>query len=181
MNSFKKNLNIMTAAGIAFTLILGTLLHFTFKWSGNSPVVGMFSAVNESVWEHLKLIAVPILLFAAAGFFTFGRKVPGFAPAYAAAALAGMLFITVFFCIYTAIFGRHFLIADIAGFVFAVIISFFLARSIIIKGKFTSPFAEQAGAAAIIILFALFIIFTFCPPHASIFKDPSTNGFGIPA
>ena len=46
MNSFKKNLNIITAAGIAFTLILGTLLHFTFKWSGNSPVVGMFSAVN---------------------------------------------------------------------------------------------------------------------------------------
>ena len=42
-------------AGIVFTVIIGTMLHFTFELSGNQPVVGVFSAVNESVWEHLKL------------------------------------------------------------------------------------------------------------------------------
>ena len=45
-----------------FIMIVGTLLHFTFRWSNNNPLVGIFSAVNESVWEHLKLIFFPMLI-----------------------------------------------------------------------------------------------------------------------
>ena len=43
-----------------FAIALGTLLHFTFEWSGNNPVVGIFSAVNESTWEHLKILFFPM-------------------------------------------------------------------------------------------------------------------------
>lgn len=42
-----------------FISILGVLLHFTYEWSGDNPAVGLFSAVNESTWEHLKLIFFP--------------------------------------------------------------------------------------------------------------------------
>jgi hypothetical protein len=49
--------------GTVFMIILGSILHFTFEWSGGNPVVGAFSAVNESVWEHLKLAFWPALLF----------------------------------------------------------------------------------------------------------------------
>ena len=45
-----------------FISILGVLLHFTYEWSGDNPAVGLFSAVNESTWEHLKLIFFPMLL-----------------------------------------------------------------------------------------------------------------------
>ena len=51
-------------AGIVFIIILGSLLHFTFEFSGGNPVVGVFSAVNESIWEHLKLAFWPAILFA---------------------------------------------------------------------------------------------------------------------
>ena len=44
------------------TAILGTLLHFTFEWSNNNLFIGSFSAVNESLWEHLKLIFFPTLI-----------------------------------------------------------------------------------------------------------------------
>jgi hypothetical protein len=50
--------------GIIFIVILGSLLHFTFELSGHQPLVGMFSAVNESVWEHLKLGFWPALAYA---------------------------------------------------------------------------------------------------------------------
>jgi hypothetical protein len=40
--------------GIVFIIIIGSLLHFTFELSGHQAI-GVFSAVNESVWEHLKL------------------------------------------------------------------------------------------------------------------------------
>ena len=51
-------------AGIVFIIILGSILHFTFEWSGSQAVVGVFSAVNESVWEHLKLGFWPAIVFA---------------------------------------------------------------------------------------------------------------------
>ena len=47
---------------VIFTFILGTLLHFTYQLSGRNEIVGLFSAVNESVWEHLKLLYFPMLL-----------------------------------------------------------------------------------------------------------------------
>ena len=45
-----------------FISVLGVLLHFTYEWSGDNAVVGLFSAVNESTWEHLKLLFFPFLL-----------------------------------------------------------------------------------------------------------------------
>jgi hypothetical protein len=42
--------------GVAFIAFLGTALHFTYELSGRNIMVAPFSAVNESVWEHLKLV-----------------------------------------------------------------------------------------------------------------------------
>ena len=51
-------------------IILGGLFHFTFEIFGRSPFIALFSAVNESVWEHLKLTTFPFLFFAfAEGYF----------------------------------------------------------------------------------------------------------------
>ena len=45
---------------VIICLILGTLLHFTYEWSGENPIIALFSAVNESIWEHLKLAFYPM-------------------------------------------------------------------------------------------------------------------------
>ncbi len=50
-----KTVFIYELIGVVFIIFLGSALHFTFALSGNQPIVGAFSAVNESVWEHLKL------------------------------------------------------------------------------------------------------------------------------
>ena len=49
-------------AGIVFIVIIGSMLHFTFELFGHQSVVGVFSAVNESMWEHLKLGFWPALV-----------------------------------------------------------------------------------------------------------------------
>ena len=61
---------------ISFLLvsILGTLLHFTYEWSGENTFVGFFSAVNESTWDHLKLIFFPMLLTTVIGYFYIGKE-----------------------------------------------------------------------------------------------------------
>ena len=48
-----------TIAGILFTAIAGTLLHFAYEYSMENPLVAMFAPVNESTWEHMKLLFWP--------------------------------------------------------------------------------------------------------------------------
>ena len=52
----------LTIAGILCVSILGTLLHFTYRWSGRNPLIGLIAPVNESVWEHMKLLFFPMHL-----------------------------------------------------------------------------------------------------------------------
>ena len=49
--------------GFAFTGAVGTLLHFVYEWTGGNPLIAAFCAVNESTWEHMKLLAVPWLVW----------------------------------------------------------------------------------------------------------------------
>ena len=51
------NLKSYTLAGTIFVLVLGTLSHFFYEWSNDNPLIGLFSPINESVWEHMKLLS----------------------------------------------------------------------------------------------------------------------------
>ena len=58
-----KRLKCFTIAGIFFVLITGSLAHFLYGWSGNNHIVGLFTPVSESIWEHMKLIFFPMLIY----------------------------------------------------------------------------------------------------------------------
>ena len=45
-----------------YTVLLGSLLHFVYGWSGSNVFAAGFSAVNESTWEHMKLLFFPVFL-----------------------------------------------------------------------------------------------------------------------
>ena len=55
-------------------IILGILLHFTYEWSGDKIIVGLFSAINESTWEHLKLLFFPMVITIIVGYFYEGKR-----------------------------------------------------------------------------------------------------------
>ncbi len=158
--------------GTLFTLVFGTLLHFVYQWSGFNPVVAFFAPVNESVFEHLKLLFIPYLIWSLIELGKIGYWEKTFFPRKAFSVLAGMLFIVVIFYLYTAIFQRNFLIADISLFIVATIITFYL--DYLMK---TSEFPYSTGLCTLgtILLFAMilmFPIFTFCPPALPLFEEP---------
>ena len=51
--------------GFLFTSVAGILLHFAYDWSNESPFIASSAAVNESIWEHMKLLFFPMFLYAA--------------------------------------------------------------------------------------------------------------------
>lgn len=100
----------------AVTSVMGTLFHFVYEFSGNNNFVGMFAAVNESTWEHLKLLLTPAFLVGIVEWFIYGKNYKNFFPALFISILAGMFAITAAFYTYTGIIGQNFMIADIATF-----------------------------------------------------------------
>lgn len=54
--------------------IIGTVLHFTYELSGHNKYVAIFSAVNESTWEHIKIGLSPMLLWGLFDGFKYGSN-----------------------------------------------------------------------------------------------------------
>ncbi|MBB5265674.1 hypothetical protein HNP82_002821 [Catenibacillus scindens] len=168
-----------TILGIIFTTSAGFLLHFLFQWSTGVPAAALFSAVNESIWEHLKLLYFPVLLYTILEVSVYTKKIPGFLYARTLALLTALLFIIAGFYTYTGVVGKHYLWADLALFFFSVLITFILTVYIQ-KWRRRLPARTMAAALILFSATALFFIFTFYPPHIGLFMDPASGIYGMP-
>jgi hypothetical protein len=157
--------------GMLFVSVLGGLLHFTFELSGFNPVIGTFSAVNESVWEHLKLGFWPIILLTIIEYFLIKKQTNNFFVGKATSALTIILVIPVIFYSYTIFTGESIFLIDILSFFIAVIIGQILSYKILTHNQILKKL-EWISIAVLIILAILFIAFTFYPPDLPLFQDP---------
>ena len=172
----KKTLSYWQFAGFVFTGILGTLLHFLYDWTGNR-FVAVFSAVNESTWEHMKLLFFPMVLFALVESRHIAPSYRNFWCAKLVSILMGTLMIPVLYYTYTAALGTSISWLNIAIFYISAAIAYLIDTWLLKRGKclFLSP------ATSILILClvaALFIIFTLLPLEISLFQDPLTKRYG---
>jgi hypothetical protein len=161
-----------------FISILGGLFHFTFEMSGYNPIVGAFSAVNESVWEHLKLGFWPALLWAIIEYRQIRKEANNFFLAKTVVPYVIIAIIPAIFYSYTLFTGESIFIIDIMSFIVAVIIGQYLSYRILIH-KQLSDRLEKLALAALLLLAILFIVFTFYPPHLPPFQDPISGEYGI--
>jgi hypothetical protein len=53
----------LTVIGSISMVPAGSALHFVYGWSSQNALVGLFAPVNESIWEHAKLVFLPPLLW----------------------------------------------------------------------------------------------------------------------
>lgn len=161
---------------IVFTFILGTLLHFTYQWSGENKIVALFSTINESTWEHLKLLYFPMLITVIIGLFYFRKNVPNFLCSKTIGILVALSFTVIFFYTYTGVLGRNIAAIDIASFFMATILGEFVAYVLMVN-KFKCN--NLMAVLILVILFISFIVFTYNTPNIGIFKDPITGKYGF--
>lgn len=162
--------------GIIFNIVLGALLHFTYEWTGDNSVVGAFSAVNESTWEHLKLLYFPYLIYTVFEYTYLGGTYKNFITAKLLGAVAGLIAIPVIFNTYTDILGTNLLVFDLLTFVIGVIISYAVSGYIMKRGKVKF---EIISIILLLVITFGFVWFTYNPPHLDIFLDPVTGTYGI--
>ncbi len=165
-------------AGIVFIVIVGSLLHFTFELSGHHPVVGAFSAVNESVWEHLKLGFWPALLWALIEYRYIKKSTNNFFVAKTAGIYVIPIVIPILFYSYTAVLGESVLVIDILTFVVAVIVGQLVSYKLL-NYRELPDMLNTIAPVALVLLAVAFVLFTFYPPHLPLFRDPVTGDYGI--
>lgn len=163
--------------GILFIVVVGSVLHFVFELSGFLPVAGLIGAVNESVWEHLKIGFWPAVFFALIE-YPFLKSRANFWAAKAACAYVIPVTIIVLFYAYTGILGYNTLALDITVFIVAVIVGQIASYRLLVYRELSVSW-KWIGIAAIAVLAVMFMVFTFYPPHMGLFKDPVTGGYGI--
>ena len=150
-----------------FVVVLGIFLHFAYELSGENPIVGLFSVVRESVWEHLKLIFFPMLLLTIWDLYTNHRNNLNFLPARTIGILSGMAFIIIVYYTVTGIIGANITWVTILIYLLSVVYAFWIERTVCVKCR------NLSISWAILILIVstiLFIIFTLVPPPLGIFE-----------
>ena len=165
-----KTKNILTAFIIIG--ILGSLSHFVYEWSGNNRFVGYFFAVNESTWEHLKLLFFPTFVYSVIEYFLVKNKIANYIPAAVISVFVGMVTIVTLFYTYKGVLGYSIdavnIIIYYIGLSVMLAVKNLVINSEILAGKnFAIIFLTLALLQAI-----LFFRFSYYPPTLGIFDPP---------
>lgn len=170
----EKKIKIYLVGGFLFTCSLGTLLHFVYDWSGRLAVIGLFSPVSESTWEHLKLLFFPALIWSVGGSILLRRIRADLFPASIEGICAGLLSVVTFFYTYTGILGFNWLPLDILSLYLGVLVTFIITSKRLRKNNgFIPGWHIFTAVLTSILILMLFFLFTWYPPSIGLFRIPA--------
>ena len=149
----------------------GTLLHFAYRWSGGSPAVGVFAAVNESVWEHMKLLFVPLFVGVLLQSWAQGELYPNTLAAGAVSTALGVALIPMLYYTYSGALGKTWLAADAAIFYIVDAVACLLELHLLKQGKLSRPWQQLAGLLLLWGMLFAFVWCTFRPPALPLWQE----------
>ena len=163
--------------GFAVTSLGGTLLHFLYDWLGEALWIAPLSGVNESTWEHMKLLFWPMLIFAIVQNFFF-KDHEDFWCVKLRGILLGLVLIPVLFYTYNGVVGKSPDWLNIAIFFVSAAVAYIYETRLFHAAELRCR-SPKSAVAVLSVIALLFVVFTFATPEIGIFKDPLTGTYGI--
>ena len=173
----KRSVGLWQFYGFAVTSLMGTLLHFLYDWLGNSKWIAPFSGVNESTWEHMKLLFWPMFIFAVIQSFFF-RSREEFWCIKLKGILLGLIVIPILFYTYNGVIGRSPDWINITIFFISAALTYIYETRLFNNGAAICR-RPWVAFATLCLIAVLFTVFTFRTPELGIFRDPITGSYGI--
>lgn len=148
-------------------ILLGVLNHFLYQLSGGAAFVALFCPVNESVWEHLKLLFFPILFVSVIEYLRYRPEAIRFFYYRFLSTLCAIGATVTLFYTYTGIIGRDFFVMDILIFVFSILFAFCMdAHFYQISIK---KMSQTATFSLWVVVSLCYFVFTCFPPDIPLF------------
>ena len=173
----KKSIVIWQLLGFAITSFLGTVLHFLYDWLDQGIWVAPFSGVNESTWEHMKLLFWPMFIYALVQSFFFKNQ-KNFSCIKLRGILLGIGLIPVIFYTYNGVIGKSPDFINIAIFFISAAITY-IYETKLLKSDKTECQNPKFAWLLLFTIAILFVVFTFITPKIGLFQDPLTGSYGI--
>ena len=158
---------------------VGTLAHFLYDITNHNKFIGLFAAVNESTWEHIKIALTPILLWGLYDGFVYGENPNYFLAKFTALAVP-ILVIPAIFYSYKALTKKPLIFIDIPTFYLAIFLAQFLFKTIIDLPAVPYIF-EYLACLGVFAIFGGYAALTLMPLKLFLFKDPISKKYGFPA
>lgn len=164
--------------GVIISFILAIIFHFIYGWVPNS-VISVIAPVNESIWEHMKLIVTPSIIFSIFEYFIYKKKdieFNNFILSYAISSILGIIVYLLLYIPLNDIFGHK---AYIAISLLFLILIFVQIVSYYIMNKSNIKHSSDVGILLILIIYFAFGYLTYHPPKINLFYDYMNKGYGI--
>lgn len=175
----KKLLLKLEIAGPFVVFTLASLLHFIYSLSPN-VLTSLFGAVNESVWEHIKIFSIAYLFYGFIEFLWAKPNLRRFAVAKVVGVLAQGLFIPLGYYSYTFFTKEPVLIADLLIGFLAAVVGFLVSYKLYMSDREIEKYFLTSIMMLFLILMML-LCFTYFPPKAELFRDVVTGEYGVEA
>ena len=159
--------------------IVGTLAHFLYDITNHNKFIGLFTAVNESTWEHIKIALTPILLCGLYDGAAYGQN-PNYFLAKCVSLLIPIFIIPSIFYAYKSLSKKPILLIDIFTFYLVIFLSQFAFKTVI-DIPAVPYFFEYLGCLVTFVVFGAYAVLTLMPLKLFIFKDPISKKYGFPA
>ena len=165
--------------GVIVISVVGTIAHFLYDWAHENKIIGLFAAVNESTWEHIKIALTPTILWSLYDGYLYGEN-ENYYLAKLLSLLVLILSIPLMFYSYKKIAKKDILILDIAIFYIAIILSQLTFYAILSLNPLNHIFA-YLSCIGLFIFFGCYMTLTLEPLKNFLFLDPITNRYGFKA
>lgn len=165
-------------AGFIFTGIFGVLLHFAYDLSGESIIIAPFAAVDESIFQHMKLLYFPALIYAVSQGKFLVKNYRHFWWVKLFGILLGIFLIPILYYTYTGALGVSADWFNIAIFFIAAAFMYLIEKLLFTK-DISFPDSSVIPVMIIVIMGIIFVMFTFAPPKIPLFCDAATGSYGI--
>lgn len=169
---------IITIISIIFIFLIGFIIHNLYEWCPNIVTL-ILSPVNESVFEHMKMIYTSYIIWIIIKYFILKKyniKENNFLLKELLTFLFNIaLFLTIYWPIYSK-FGENMLVT-LTIYLISIIISQVL--------NYFIEFKKDSNVLNIISLIVIFLIYAFTtyliynPPICKFFLDPTNNSYGL--
>ena len=172
------NLKKLKIINVVIFFALSFLWHFVYDLIPNF-VTAIFFPVNESIWEHMKIIFGVIIFGSLISLILmekFKIKYNNFYVEIIIKAILGVIFYLAIFIPLYNIFGENMFIS-ITLMLITYIVMEFIGYKILLLDELN---IKILPIILIILSYILFALLTFYPPHYSIFFDETKLIYGIP-
>lgn len=162
---------------ILATVFLGTIWHFAYQLSGDNLGMGLIAPINESVWEHLKIVFTPLLVIGIVRYIVVKNDRNSYWTGLLLGMITSMLIVIFGFYLYSSLLGENLLI-DIGLYVASIIVALYVS-AFVRSGLKTTKVADGISIIAIVVIGLALVYLTIAPPKFSPFIEKGSGTYGI--